>query len=89
MSQRFRFNLTFAILASLAALLLLTWLLLSIISFKTAEKDLLAAKRAHAASTAEAAPCRDSAGTLHRAGSLTGSCRGTYRRAAILPGFFW
>jgi len=49
MSSRFRFNLTFAILASLASLLLLTWLLLSIISFKTAEKDLLAAKNAHAA----------------------------------------
>jgi len=45
-----RFNLTFAILASLAALLLLTWILLSIISFKTAEKDLLSAKSAHAAS---------------------------------------
>lgn len=51
MSQRYRFNLTFAILASLAALLLLSWLLLSIISFKTAEKDLLSAKRAYAAST--------------------------------------
>jgi signal transduction histidine kinase len=51
MSQRYRYNLTFAILASLAALLLLTWILLSIISFKTAEKDLLSARRAHAAST--------------------------------------
>jgi signal transduction histidine kinase len=49
MSQRYRFNLTFAILASLAALLVLTWLLLSIISFKTAEKDLLAARNSHAA----------------------------------------
>jgi len=49
MSSRFRFSLTFAILASLASLLLLTWLLLSIISFKTAEKDLLAAKSSHAA----------------------------------------
>jgi len=49
MISRFRFSLTFAILASLASLLLLTWLLLSIISFKTAEKDLLAAKSAHAA----------------------------------------
>ena len=48
MISRFRFSLTFAILASLASLLLLTWLLLSIISFKTAEKDLLAAKSAHA-----------------------------------------
>ncbi|MBP1727885.1 MAG: integral rane sensor signal transduction histidine kinase [Deltaproteobacteria bacterium] len=50
MISRFRFNLTFAILASLAALLLLTWILLSIISFKTAEKDLLSARSAHAAS---------------------------------------
>jgi signal transduction histidine kinase len=50
MSQRYRFNLTFAILASLAALLLLTWILLSIISFKTAEKDLLSARSSHAAS---------------------------------------
>jgi signal transduction histidine kinase len=48
MSTPYRFSLTFAILASLASLLLLTWLLLSIISFKTAEKDLLAAKSAHA-----------------------------------------
>jgi signal transduction histidine kinase len=39
-----RFSLTFAILTSLAALLLLSWLLLSIISFKTAEKDLIAQK---------------------------------------------
>jgi two-component system NtrC family sensor kinase len=45
---RYRFSLTFAILASLASLLLLTWLLLSIISFKTAEKDLLEAKSANA-----------------------------------------
>ena len=44
-----RLSLTFAILASLASLLLLTWLLLSIISFKTAEKDLLEAKTSHAA----------------------------------------
>lgn len=49
MSTNYRFSLTFSILASLASLLLLTWLLLSIISFKTAEKDLLAAKSAHAA----------------------------------------
>jgi len=49
MSSPYRLSLTFAILASLASLLLLTWLLLSIISFKTAEKDLLTAKSAHAA----------------------------------------
>ncbi len=49
MATPYRFSLTFAILASLASLLLLTWLLLSIISFKTAEKDLLAAKSAHGA----------------------------------------
>jgi len=49
MNSPFRVSLTFAILASLASLLLLTWLLLSIISFKTAEQDLLAAKNAHAA----------------------------------------
>lgn len=48
MPTPYRFSLTFAILASLASLILLTWLLLSIISFKTAEKDLLAAKGAHA-----------------------------------------
>ncbi|MRR57993.1 MAG: HAMP domain-containing protein [Deltaproteobacteria bacterium] len=40
----FRFSLTFAILASLSCLLVLTWLLLSLISFKTSEKDLLAQK---------------------------------------------
>lgn len=40
----FRFSLTFALLASLACLLVLTWILLSLISFKTAEKDLLAQK---------------------------------------------
>ena len=40
----FRFSLIFAILASLACLLGLTWVLLSLISFKTAEKDLLASK---------------------------------------------
>ena len=39
-----RINLTFAILASLACLLSLTWILLSIISFKTAEKDILTQK---------------------------------------------
>ncbi len=48
MISRHRLSLTSAILASLAALLLLTWLLLSIISFKTAEKDLLSAKSSHA-----------------------------------------
>jgi len=37
----FRFSLTFAILASLTCLLLLTWFLLSLISFKTAENDLV------------------------------------------------
>ena len=40
----FRFSLTFAILSSLVFLLVLTWLLLSLISFKTAENDLLAQK---------------------------------------------
>ena len=40
----FRFNLTFSILSSLACLLGLTWVLLSLISFKTAEQDLLAQK---------------------------------------------
>jgi two-component system NtrC family sensor kinase len=42
--KKFRFSLTFAILASLSCLLIFTWLLLSLISFKTAEKDLLAQK---------------------------------------------
>lgn len=42
--RKFRFSLTFAILASLSCLLVFTWLLLSLISFKTAEKDLLAQK---------------------------------------------
>lgn len=51
MSQRYRINLTFAILASLAALLLLTWILLSIISFKTAEKDMLSARSSHGVAT--------------------------------------
>jgi len=40
----FRFSLTFSIIASLASLLGLTWILLSLISFKTAEQDLLAQK---------------------------------------------
>ena len=42
--KKFRFSLTFAILASLSCLLIFTWLLLSLISFKTSEKDLLAQK---------------------------------------------
>ncbi len=42
--RKFRFSLTFAILASLSCLLVFTWLLLSLISFKTSEKDLLAQK---------------------------------------------
>lgn len=41
----FRFRLTFAILASLACLLTLTWYLISLISFRIAEKDLFAQKR--------------------------------------------
>jgi hypothetical protein len=40
----FRFSLTFSILSSLACLLGLSWILLSLISFKTAEQDLLAQK---------------------------------------------
>src|SRR6266571_1752816 len=40
----FKFSLTFAILASLASLLVLTWILLSLISFKTAEQDLYSSK---------------------------------------------
>lgn len=44
----FRFSLTFSILASLACLLGLTWILLSLISFKTAEQDLLALKNEEA-----------------------------------------
>lgn len=43
--KSFRFSLSFAILSSLACLLLLTWLLLSLIPFKTAEQDLLWQKR--------------------------------------------
>lgn len=54
MTSPYRIGLTASILASLASLLLLTWLLLSIISFKTAEKDLLAAKSAHAATLLKA-----------------------------------
>jgi two-component system NtrC family sensor kinase len=40
----YRFSLTFAILGSLALLLLLTWFLVSLISFKTAENDLISQK---------------------------------------------
>jgi two-component system NtrC family sensor kinase len=40
----YRFSLTFAILASLTCLLLLTWFLLSLISFKTSENDLISQK---------------------------------------------
>ena len=48
MLKSFRFSLTFALLSSLACLLLLTWILLSLISFKTAEKDLLEQKNEEA-----------------------------------------
>jgi two-component system NtrC family sensor kinase len=48
MLRSFRFSLTFALLSSLACLLLLTWILLSLISFKTAEKDLLEQKNEEA-----------------------------------------
>lgn len=44
----FRVNLSVAILTSLALLLLLSWLLLSIISFTTARKDLIAQKNEQA-----------------------------------------
>lgn len=44
MPRTFRFSLTSALLASLACLLVLTWILLSLVSFKTAEKDLLSQK---------------------------------------------
>ena len=44
----FRVNLSVAILSSLALLLLLSWLLLSIISFTTARKDLIAQKNEQA-----------------------------------------
>ena len=39
-----RFSLTFYILSALSCLLVLTWILLSLISFKTAENDLFAQK---------------------------------------------
>ena len=41
-------SLTFSILASLACLLILTWLLFSLLAFKTAENDLYAQKGEHA-----------------------------------------
>lgn len=41
-------SLTFSILASLACLLVLTWLLFSLLAFKTAERDLYAQKSDHA-----------------------------------------
>jgi len=44
MMSTLRFSLTFYILSALSALLVLTWILLSLISFKTAENDLLAQK---------------------------------------------
>ncbi|KAF0219000.1 MAG: integral membrane sensor signal transduction histidine [Geobacteraceae bacterium] len=44
MTASFRFSLTFAILSSLAGLLVLTWVLFSLISFKTAENDLFSQK---------------------------------------------
>ncbi|SNB46203.1 sensor histidine kinase [Geobacter sp. DSM 9736] len=46
--KAFRFSLGFAFLASLLFLLFLTWLLLSLISYKTAENDLLGEKRQEA-----------------------------------------
>jgi len=42
--NHFRFSLTFYILSALSTLLVLTWILLSLISFKTAENDLFAQK---------------------------------------------
>jgi two-component system, NtrC family, sensor kinase len=44
MMSSLRFSLTFYILSALSALLVLTWILLSLISFKTAANDLLAQK---------------------------------------------
>ena len=46
--KHFRFSLTFSILSSLACLLVLTWILLSLISFKTAANDLFAQKNEEA-----------------------------------------
>lgn len=48
MKRSFRFSLTFALLTSVVCLLILTWVLLSIISFKTAQNDLLAQKNEEA-----------------------------------------
>lgn len=48
MIRSFRFSLTLALLSSVVCLLLLTWILLSIISFKTAQNDLLAQKNEEA-----------------------------------------
>lgn len=45
---RFRFSLTVSILAFLSCLLLLTWLLFSVLAFKTAANDLYAQKGEHA-----------------------------------------
>ncbi|WP_298269872.1 ATP-binding protein [Geobacter sp.] len=42
--KQFRFSLGFLILSSLSFLLVLTWILLSVISFRTAEKDILQQK---------------------------------------------
>ena len=42
--RSFRFSLTFSILSAISCLIILTWLLLSLISLKTAENDLLAQK---------------------------------------------
>lgn len=46
--RTFRPSLTFSILASLACLLVLTWLLFSLLAFKTAENDLYEQKGDHA-----------------------------------------
>lgn len=46
--RRFRLNLTVSILAFLSCLLLLTWLLFSLLAFKTAANDLYAQKGEHA-----------------------------------------
>ena len=45
---RFRPSLTFSILASLTCLLVLTWLLFSLLAFKTAKNDLYGQKNEHA-----------------------------------------
>lgn len=48
MLRGYRPSLTFSILASLACLLILTWILFSLLAFKTAERDLYAQKAEHA-----------------------------------------